>query len=358
MSLFFYLTDGYLLGMGAWLAGMIASLVFCLKQRRSSHQSPRKLKWIHAGISIWMLLATLTALELYCALFVDQTDSFSLTNISKRWALRHERKNLYGFRDLAQFPKIPPDGRRRIAFTGDSFAFGHGVVDEQDRFSDRIAASLERRQPGRFFVNNIAMPGVDTPGIVRVTKDILADGFKIDTLVYAFCLNDIEYLNHERTDEAYRQITIRKPTFFLFRDTYFFNLVYFRYKLFTQPEVRGYFSFLHSYYEGETWLEMQDLLDELVDKCAQYQIDLRIVIFPFLHNLGPDYPFHPAHQKMIEYCQSKKIRVLDLEPVLTPHVAEGLTVNRFDAHPNVRAHQLAADAIEKQLLNDLFQTSP
>jgi hypothetical protein len=45
--------------------------------------------------------------------------------------------------------------------------------------------------------------------------------------------------------------------------------------------------------------------------------------------------------------------VLDLWPVLKPHLGEGLTVNRFDAHPNERAHALAAEAIERELLRDL-----
>jgi hypothetical protein len=46
------------------------------------------------------------------------------------------------------------------------------------------------------------------------------------------------------------------------------------------------------------------------------------------------------------------VPVLDLRPVLESHAGEGLTVNRFDAHPNERAHALAAAAIERELLDD------
>ena len=80
------------------------------------------------------------------------------------------------------------------------------------------------------------------------------------------------------------------------------------------------------------------------------------MVFPFMHNLGPDYDFHHAHTKLVKYCREAKIPVLDLEPVLAPHVEEGLTVSRFDAHPNERAHELAAEAILGLLLDNLTRT--
>jgi hypothetical protein len=49
--------------------------------------------------------------------------------------------------------------------------------------------------------------------------------------------------------------------------------------------------------------------------------------------------------------------VLDLEPVFREHPRENLTVNRYDAHPNERAHEIAADAIYNKLLNDLAESS-
>ena len=87
-------------------------------------------------------------------------------------------------------------------------------------------------------------------------------------------------------------------------------------------------------------------------ECQKHKADFRVVIFPFLHNLGPSYPFRNAHHEIAKFCESKGIRVLDLEPVLSPSADKGLTVNRFDAHPNELAHKLAADAMLKKLLAD------
>ena len=45
--------------------------------------------------------------------------------------------------------------------------------------------------------------------------------------------------------------------------------------------------------------------------------------------------------------------MLDLQPIFSEHTGEKLEVSRFDAHPNERAHAIAAEAIEKDLFSDL-----
>jgi hypothetical protein len=85
---------------------------------------------------------------------------------------------------------------------------------------------------------------------------------------------------------------------------------------------------------------------------------LRVVIFPFLHDQGPRYPFAATHEKLVGHCRDAQIPVLDLEPVFRPRAGEDLTVNRFDAHPNERAHAIAAEAIYNQLLGDLVEPAP
>jgi hypothetical protein len=100
---------------------------------------------------------------------------------------------------------------------------------------------------------------------------------------------------------------------------------------------------------------MRNKLDEIHKLCAENDIDFRVAIFPFLHNLGPDYPFAAAHEHVVDFCTKAGVKVLDLRAVLEPHVSEGLTVNRFDAHPNARAHALVAEAIQDELLGDLWR---
>ena len=192
MPLFFYLSDGYLLGLGAWLVLLGAVLVGCLRLRRRWRGSPARVRWIHATLSLWMLLAGLTSVELYFALCYDQSDSFNMTNLSRRWFDRHIDPR-QPFRDVQPFPQSAPEGTKRIVFLGDSFTFGHGVANPADRFSDRIAAALEQTQPGRYSVNNRAKAGNGAPEVVKLLRHDLENGFEIQTAVYTLCLNDIEY---------------------------------------------------------------------------------------------------------------------------------------------------------------------
>lgn len=353
-----YIPDGYLIGMGAWLLALGAGLVLCLKLRRRWKTQRTKVALVHAALSLWMFVASITALELGFALFYDRSDSFNLTNVSRRWFERHVQLNGQSFRDDHPFSPALPEGTKRLVFMGDSFTFGHGVPDVASRFSDRVGADLEQQHPGKWVVNNLGVPGLDPKLIIKLLQaNVLDNGYRVDVLVYTICLNDIEAF-HDEDDEAsklYGRLNGMQPTSFLFRDTYLLNLLYFRAQQFRLPEVRGYYSHLENSYRSRPWQGMRDSLDELHDICRKNRIDLRIAIFPFLHNLGPAYPFRHAHEVLRTYCHERRIPVLDLEPVLTPHVQEGLTVNRLDAHPNARAHELAAEAMKRDLLGDLFQ---
>lgn len=353
MDRILHLSDAYLAGMGAWLVLLALGLVGLLKIRRRWKRRGRKLEIVHALLSVWFLLAGLTIPELGCALFYDETDSFSLTNASQRWYAIHVQTNAAGFRDARPFPPKLPESAEYIGFAGDSFTFGHGV-EAEDRFSNRIAARLRATHPGQFVVSNLGLPGVDLRQLRdRLLPEWIAEGADFDVLVYICVLNDIEYFD-ERTGQHYQTVARLKPRFFLFRETYFYNLLYIRLRLLQRPEVRNYYGYLQASYEGESWRRFRRKLLELDGLCRRNGIELRIVIFPFLHNLGPDYPFREAHRKLRDLCREQEIRCLDLEPILSDHADEGLTVNPFDAHPNERAHEVAARAIREHLLDRMI----
>ncbi|MSR56265.1 MAG: SGNH/GDSL hydrolase family protein [Planctomycetaceae bacterium] len=359
----FDLSFNYLLALAAWMAALAGGFVLLLWLRRHwgaiRHQ---RVKWANLGLSLWMFLVALTGVELYFAVIYDQSDSFNMTNVSKHWFTRHIKpvqKTLNFndgqstvYRDLQAFPTQLADGQQHLCFVGDSFTFGHGVPNCADRFSDRIGVSLERQAPGKFVVSNLADAGLDLNVIAWLIEELARDKLPVDTIVYVMCLNDIEKFNPE-TEALYREIAARAPQSFLLRDTYFFNLLYYRMQQLQSPRIGGYYSYLQDSYASIAWYKMQAKLDDLRRLCVHSRMQLRVAVFPFLHNLGPDYPFTRAHRQIVEYCEQHDIPVLDLQPVLEPHIAKGLTVSRLDAHPNERAHALAAEAIERELLNNL-----
>ncbi len=350
-----------------WTIGLATALVVLLKQRRQSRANRRKMLFIHVGLAFWMVLAVGTACETSFALFVDQSDTFNTTNVSKRWLRLHhdnEKQPPLGNRDIESFTKFPPPGKKRICFVGDSFTAGHGVKHMRDRFADRIRARLEEKQPGRYVVANLGDPGLETSMIEAIVHSLLLDGNEMSMVVYVLCLNDIEGFPQvvdgkdnwdTPTKKALAGVYVAAPRFFLFRDTYFFNWLYYRYLQLRSPASNSYFDALAESYRTTQWDLMSRKILQMRDECREKNVEFRMAIFPFLHSLGPDYPFLETHRKLVAFCQAHEIRVLDLEPVFRAHAEEHLTVNPFDAHPNERAHAIAAEAMEQKLLNDLFE---
>lgn len=357
-----YLPMSYIAGMLCWLLVLVITMrLLLVRRRRVSKDEKGQALWVNGGLSLWMLLALLTGCELYFALFVDESDGFNMTNVSKRWFARHieGQRNRFAARDVAEFRRRPPDGRRRICFFGDSFTIGHGVPRCEDRFSDRVGAALERARPGEFQVANLADPGLEISQIEARVHGILKAGYQMDMVVYVICLNDIEAYD-PRTQVAIDNIRSAEPRFFLLTKTYFLNWLYFRWLQAAKPGARDYFPHLVDSYNSKPWDGFSRKLKALQSRCIDHDSALRVVIFPFLTHLGDDYSFTDAHRKIVEYCRELGIAVLDLEPTFRKHASESLTVNRFDSHPNERAHQIAADAILTELLNDFTgeSTSP
>jgi hypothetical protein len=350
-----YLSDGYLIGMGIWLLILIGLFFGVLLYRRQSRTKNRRLALSNLGLSLCMLLGALTAAESAFACFADFSDTFNITNVSKRWLALHidHEKNNEGMRDRMPFTKFAPVGRKRIIFLGDSFTVGHGVKQVEDRFSDRVAAWLDETAPGKYVVANLSEPGWETSQVQAHAAAVMF-GLQADVsmFVYAYNLNDIEGYMQEAGQQPLEGIYTSEPKFFLFRDTYLFNWLYFRFLQF-RARNNTYFDRLAKAYETPAWDGLRIKLSQLHRECKEGHADFRMVIFPFLHDLnGPD-SFHEARARLAAFCKSEKIPLLDLDPIFRQHAGENLMVSRFDAHPNERAHAIAAEAMEQHLLSDL-----
>jgi hypothetical protein len=354
----FGLTSDYLLSMLCWCLSLFVGLWLLLKLRRRAPRMTLRLKVVNIGISVWVLCFLLTCVELGFAFGYDRTDSFNMSNVSKKWYRKYaepEEKTLrFGpsegivYRDNKPLPEKIPEHGTHLCFLGDSFTYGHGINHSADRFSNLVGKKLNEDAPGKYIVTNLGKPGADLFYAEAVLENLFEDGIRVDTAVYTLCLNDIESF-HPDFKTYYSGEWMSGSDFFLFRDTYFFNLLYFRVMQARRPQVKSYYDFVREYYDGEPWKRMQQKILEIDRLCREHNCRFRLVIFPFLHNLGEDNPFEKVHEQVVEFCRKSGIPVLDLLPVLTPHAEERLVVSRFDAHPNELANWYAANAIYEWL---------
>lgn len=336
----------YTLSVLCCAAGVFALFVGCLKWRRSRKRTQKSLTLPHMGISLTLLLGLLLVPEVLTALFYDRTDSFGKTKVSQRWAELHVNINDDGYRDDRALPKQRTDGAHYIVCAGDSFTFGHGVEATADRFSNRLERLLKAREDADYLVSNVGLPGLDIRVLnARIVPELIQTRVPVDTLIYTFVPNDIEYLD-ERTAAFYSELNAIDPQFPLFRETYFYNLLYYRVSGALQSgSGPGYYDYLEDSYTGAPWERLTNALAALHEQCRSAGMELKIVLFPFLHNLGDSPKLTTAYQRLGAWCDSQGIDHVDLTNVLLDHKSEGLTVNPYDAHPNPRAHELAAEAI-------------
>ena len=178
--------------------------------------------------------------------------------------------------------------------------------------------------------------------------------YQPDIVVYIYMLNDIEGYD-PRTEEVIKTIQQQQPESILWTKTYFFNWMNFLWRQKQAQRTVDYFPHLADSYRETPWKGVQLSLNALHKHCTDNGAELRMVFFPFLHNLGPDYEFKHAHKNLADYCDANNIRYLDLEPILSQHRDEVLTVNRYDNHPNERCHAIVAEAMVNELLDDLPQ---
>lgn len=337
-----FLPIDYLLGMGGWIAVLGITLIALVRRRQLRRRSGKSLRGSNWALAVWMFLAALTFPELACALFYDATDSFAQTNVCRRWFDRHVHTNRAGYRDAHELPTIRDSNKQYVVFVGDSFTFGHGVNDPADRFSDRVEKDLASEN---VVVSNAGAQAMEIRQLVECQlPDFLQQKTPVDVLVYTFVPNDIEFYD-ERTNAFYAQRARRDPSFFLWKNTYFYNLLYHRLQHLSSADAGEYYNYLSAAYTGEPWKRFAQKLSELHKWCRIHDAELQLVIFPFLTTLGPDNPFASAYATLEAECSNQGIACCNLTTTMTDHRSEGLVVSRFDSHPNPRAHALAAQAI-------------
>jgi hypothetical protein len=254
--------------------------------------------------------------EAYYRFVFDSTDSFGLTRVCRRWFQRHYVLNNFGVRDNVNYALECVPGRLRITFLGDSFTAGHGIADVEDRFANRVR---QAHSPA-WQVHVLAANGVETGAEMKSLASFLQGGYQADVVV-------------QRSEP------------FLVRHSDFINVLYYRFKAARDPDVADYYSFVRGAYAGPVWKLQQERLRGLKDLCAARGAMLLVVTFPFLHDLGPQYPYAEVHRRLATFWEGEGVPHLDLWPVYAAYAPRDLVIGRFDAHPNVFAHKLAADAI-------------
>lgn len=315
-------------------------LPFFIFRRRGKAPGTGQTLFENIALSLWVLLLTFMALELYFKLFFAQSDAFRYTLASQNWYERYWQENSLGYRDIEWTPdKLA--GKRKVMVVGDSFVAGSGVANPEDRFANQLDHLLGED----YVVLNVASPGWDT---IDEVEAILEYPYQPDILILSYYINDIEGVAYQ--SGAQRPQIRRDPPAWLtplIANSYAFNFLYWRLiRLGPQEWADIYWNGWLKKISADpdiSWRHRQELL-MIIEGAASEQIPLFVVAFP---NLAAIEESQPIIQPVIDLFREYHILVLDVSTLLAGRDPADITVNAIDAHPN--------ELVNREIAENLYQ---
>ncbi len=309
---------------------------------------PRE-KYKKTGLVIGNLLVMLSmlggvamAMETHIRFTLVETDSFGVSLPARRWFTLNTSLNSLGCRDKEWTEEKPP-GVRRIAFVGDSFTYGWGIVHPQDRFADILQARFDNRRPGAVEILNVAKPGWNTGDEIPPVHDITT-WYHVDEVVLCYVPNDIEGL--AKKSEDFDPTKPPVSTFFNLDSSCLIDYLYQRIYLPRLPTVRGFHDWLaDAYADGPTLRRHLQQLSDIKRECDETGATLRVVLLPFIKTSGKKLDMAKLYANLGAFLDSLHVEHANLLPSIQGVPPAELVVNTADAHPNEEAHRRFAEAI-------------
>ena len=325
------------------------------KLYRSALSKKRRNLYLALVSLVFAIILTYSAAEAYFRFVYDESDGLGFLKTNARWHQRHVVTNNYFVRDR-DFETAKAEGVRRIGVIGDSITFGGGIKNQNDRFSNLLEDSLNK-EGKNVQVYNLGKPGYDTDGELGEYEKFRHLNF--DIIVWQYFLNDIQPLGKSTGTPIINKNSQRaKIIDFLSQKSFFFDFMYWRFsqkyqKTFAQLKDADIAQYNNPEVFGAHKNQIEGFLKELKEEDKK----VIVIIFPFIHLLGPNYPAGDIHKELGQiFKDGGADAVIDLLDDLENGDPKKLMASRFDSHPNESVHALAAQRLF-EVLNS-FSPSP
>lgn len=246
------------------------------------------------------------------------------------------RTNSLGFRS-PEISEKAADGVARIAFVGDSIAFGWGVA-EQETFVHRVLAALNaagRKVDGY----NLGVGNYNTLQELTLFRDVGAR-LKPDIIVLCYFINDAEPMPHYGDNNWFDEHSAAWVVFHYRLDSLFRQFG-------EAPDWKRYYRELYEP-NADGWAKTRAALGGFAD--VANDLNARLVVFniPELREFKP-YPFPDVTAKVRAVVEKKGVPFIDLLPSVENLVPSSLWVTVPDPHPNGTADA----AFAKQMVPEI-----
>jgi len=258
--------------------------------------------------------------------------------------------NSLGFAER-EFPIQKSPGVYRIAILGDSLSIS---APRPHRFGDVIVARLNERPPRSVSYEAVSFgeTGADTNREVDILEQAVWRTAP-DFVLLEWYVNDLENGDHLERPQPYVLIPGESWLGVATRGSLLRALV--EQEFATLQERLGLTESYPEYMNrmfGDTasphWQAAAHELRRFIAECRAHRTPVAIALFPHLSAglAAGAYEFADLHDQVLEICREEGVLCVDLRATFAPHRDYlSLWVNRFDAHPNARAHRLAGERI-------------
>ena len=260
------------------------------------------------------------------------------------------KTNQFGMRDNEAFsPRT--ESPCRIAVLGDSYTFGVRVREEEayPKVIEKLLRQSSARDRCRFEVLNFGVVGYSSYDEDLMFKYRVAN-FNPRVVILGYVLNDPEcdavqplhaYFVKQAWWQPYRLLTLAGQV-----ETNW-----------EQKRFGGgdYYVYLHA--QQRKWQSVVDAFSDIHQVAERRNIKVLVAIFPmitpaFKGNAWTRYPYARLHKQVADLAAANGFRVVDLRDAFSEYPSQDLVFSGTDDHPNARGHEVAAQAIEKELLAD------
>lgn len=314
------------------------------------------------------ILFSLFILLEICFSFVLLSGGGEKTLVGKNWFNYYWKVNDLGYRD--ENPKdIDRAGKKNILIIGDSYVAGHGLKEENQRFSNILRTELKDCSD----VFNLGVCGADTRDEFGFLTSFPV---KPDLIILSYVNNDIDKIVEKKDllkilkTNPTTILNLRKfksKSGFLSSHSFFLNFIDFM--LFERKRDGTFKDLLEkyssaekifeseegklielSYYTNDSLMKLQlKNIDKFIDYSINNHVDILFILFPKTDDRVIDYTNKTANEPIAEYLQNKGIEVINLTHSLKGIKENERHVNKFDPHPGIYTNMVIADTIKKHL---------
>jgi len=265
------------------------------------------------------------------------------TKSSELWTRKFVQYNNLGYRDREHM--VEKDKRTlRILLIGDSFTFGAGIKNPENRFGNLLENGLNSSSSNvQYEVINAGMRDTHTLHHIDALNRLLVYDPDYVLLIYVF--NDINHVQKESRSvitDMHSPLGRIHPLRLLVKNSHFFEQIFIRLR-------KMFYLFQANQFEADAYSKPK-LLDKhlaalyrLFKNCQKRGIPARLIPFDITVQLHPK--FAQRYRTFVEKLGARGILTWSLSTTFKGHSFKDLVVNGLDSHPNELANRLIADSM-------------